>query len=243
MSTQNVSYTEEMIQVLEGIEHVRARPSMYIGDTTSRGLHHLIWEIVDNSIDEAMAGFARMVHVRLNKDGSCTVSDDGRGIPVGIHPTEKIPTVELVFAKLGASADVISGGRFAVNVVSGWFKGEFHALGEPWLEHDERYRRSEEFIRVLKASWTQDEAEFSGDFYNLHGYTLKPKPLQKPHPQIFQGGNSTAARQMAGRVSDWYFMNGGSKTGMGYRETDWSLPREYQEIIERQNVHPCRCSA
>src|SRR5580700_8580819 len=119
-----------------------------------------------------------------------------------------------VLAKLGATSDHLSAGRFAVNVVSGWFKGEFHALGEPWLEHDERYRRSEEFIRVLKASWTQDEAEFSGDFYNLHGYTLKPKPLQKPHPQIFQGGNSTAARRMAARVSDWYFMNGNSFDGV-----------------------------
>ena len=108
------NYTEEMIQVLEGIEHVRARPGMYIGDTTSRGLHHLIWEIVDNSIDEAMAGYAKTVSVRLNKDGSCTVSDDGRGIPVGIHPTERIPTVELVFAKLGA------GGKF--NQADGAYK-------------------------------------------------------------------------------------------------------------------------
>jgi FMNH2-dependent dimethyl sulfone monooxygenase len=128
-----------------------------------------------------------------------------------IHPGLWQPGV---FAKLGASADVISGGRFAVNVVSGWFKGEFQALGEPWLEHDERYRRSEEFIRVLKASWTEDAANFSGDFYNLHDYTLKPKPIQKPHPEIFQGGNSTAARQMAGRVSDWYFMNGNSFEGV-----------------------------
>src|ERR1700677_3530824 len=128
-----------------------------------------------------------------------------------IHPGLWHPGV---LAKFAATADHLSNGRIAVNVVSGWFKGEFTALGEPWLEHDERYRRSEEFIRVLRASWTQDEAEFSGDFYNLHGYTLKPKPLQKPHPQIFQGGNSTAARQMAARVSDWYFMNGNSLEGV-----------------------------
>jgi dimethylsulfone monooxygenase len=128
-----------------------------------------------------------------------------------IHPGLWHPGV---LAKLGATADVLSGGRFAVNVVSGWFKGEFNALGEPWLEHDERYRRSEEVIRVLKASWTEDEAHFSGDFYNIHGYTLKPKPVQKPHPDIFQGGNSTAARQMAARVSDWYFMNGNSLDGV-----------------------------
>jgi len=128
-----------------------------------------------------------------------------------IHPGLWHPGV---LAKFGASADVLSGGRFAVNVVSGWFKGEFTALGEPWLEHDERYRRTEEFIRVLKASWTEDEAEFSGDFYNVHGYSLKPKPLQSPHPEIFQGGNSTGAREMAGRVSDWYFMNGNSIEGV-----------------------------
>ncbi|GLZ41418.1 dimethylsulfone monooxygenase SfnG [Actinokineospora sp. NBRC 105648] len=116
-----------------------------------------------------------------------------------------------VLAKLVATADHLSDGRAAVNVVSGWFKGEFTALGEPWLEHDERYRRSEEFIRVLRASWTEDEAQFAGDFYRLRGYDLKPKPLTgpgRPHPEIFQGGNSTAARAMAGRVSDWYFSNG-----------------------------------
>jgi FMNH2-dependent dimethyl sulfone monooxygenase len=116
-----------------------------------------------------------------------------------------------VLAKLLATADHLSGGRAAVNVVSGWFKDEFTKLGEPWLEHDERYRRSEEFIRYLREIWTSEHAEFSGDFYRLHDFDLKPKPLVsegRPHPEIFQGGNSTAARAMAGRVSDWYFSNG-----------------------------------
>nr|WP_042192205.1 dimethyl sulfone monooxygenase SfnG [Kibdelosporangium sp. MJ126-NF4]CEL18875.1 Coenzyme F420-dependent N5,N10-methylene tetrahydromethanopterin reductase and related flavin-dependent oxidoreductases; sulfonate monooxygenase [Kibdelosporangium sp. MJ126-NF4]CTQ95321.1 Coenzyme F420-dependent N5,N10-methylene tetrahydromethanopterin reductase and related flavin-dependent oxidoreductases; sulfonate monooxygenase [Kibdelosporangium sp. MJ126-NF4] len=116
-----------------------------------------------------------------------------------------------VLAKLIATADHLSGGRAAVNVVSGWFKDEFTKLGEPWLEHDERYRRSEEFIRVLREIWTSEHAEFSGDFYRLHDFDLKPKPLAgpaRPHPEIFQGGNSSAARRMAGRVSDWYFSNG-----------------------------------
>ncbi|MFC9880352.1 dimethylsulfone monooxygenase SfnG [Streptomyces libani] len=116
-----------------------------------------------------------------------------------------------VLAKLGATADHLSGGRFAVNVVSGWFKGEFSALGEPWLEHDERYRRAEEFIRALRSIWTEDHAELAGDFYRIRDFSLKPKPLGtagRPHPEIFQGGNSTAARAMAGRVSDWYFSNG-----------------------------------
>jgi len=116
-----------------------------------------------------------------------------------------------VLAKFVASADVLSGGRAAVNVVSGWFKDEFTGLGEPWLEHDERYRRSEEFIRVLKDLWTTDSAEFRGDFYRIHDFDIKPKPLatpDRPHPEVFQGGNSTAARKLAGRVSDWYFSNG-----------------------------------
>jgi FMNH2-dependent dimethyl sulfone monooxygenase len=119
-----------------------------------------------------------------------------------------------VLAKLGATADILSGGRFAVNVVSGWFKGEFTALGEPWLEHDERYRRSEEFIRALRGIWTTDGFELEGDFYRIRDFTLKPKPLAQPHPEIFQGGNSRAARQMAARVSDWYFMNGDSIEGV-----------------------------
>ncbi|MEV8553860.1 dimethylsulfone monooxygenase SfnG [Streptomyces glaucescens] len=128
-----------------------------------------------------------------------------------------------VLAKLGATADHLSGGRFAVNVVSGWFKGEFTALGEPWLEHDERYRRSEEFIRALRRIWTEDHAEFAGDFYRLRDFSLKPKPLGhpgRPHPEIFQGGNSTAARAMAGRVSDWYFSNGKDFDGVTEQITD-----------------------
>lgn len=122
-----------------------------------------------------------------------------------IHPGLWHPGV---LAKLVATQDILSGGRVAVNVVSGWFKGEFTALGEPWLEHDERYRRSEEFIRVLRGSWTEDHFSFSGDFYRFHGYNLKPKPISRPHPEIFQGGTSRAARDMAARVSDWYFCNG-----------------------------------
>src|SRR6476646_9859479 len=115
----NGTYDDAMIRVLEGMEAVRVRPGMYIGDTTARGLHHLIWEIVDNSIDEAMAGFAKLIHIKINADGSCSVADDGRGIPVGIHPTEGIPTVEVVFAKLGAGGKFEHGGTNAYKVTGG----------------------------------------------------------------------------------------------------------------------------
>ena len=151
------SYTESMIKVLEGIEHVRTRPAMYIGDTTGRGLHHLIWEIVDNSIDEAMAGFCKSILIKVNADGSCAVVDDGRGIPVGIHPTEKIPTVEVVFAKLGA------GGKFEHNGTSAYkVTGGLHGVGasvvnalSEWLEVEVSREGSVhhmEFERGKKAS-------------------------------------------------------------------------------------------
>src|SRR6201994_4389772 len=112
-----------------------------------------------------------------------------------------------VAAKQLATMDQLTGGRVAVNIVSGWFRGEFTAIGEPWLDHDERYRRSEEFIRAVRGIWTQDSFNFRGDFYRFTDYSLKPKPVD-PLPEIFQGGSSRAARDMASRVSDWYFTNG-----------------------------------
>lgn len=118
------------------------------------------------------------------------------------------PWSPAVVAKQIATIDHISKGRIGINVVSGWFKGEFTAIGEPWLEHDERYRRSHEFIEALKGIWTQDNFTFRGDFYRFNNYTLSPKPVQKPHPEIFQGGSSRAARDNAASVSDWYFTNG-----------------------------------
>ena len=119
-----------------------------------------------------------------------------------------------VVAKMGATIDALSGGRFCLNVVSGWFKDEFIIYGEPWLEHDERYRRLEEFIRVLKGMWTEEEFHFKGDFYRINGGWVKPKPIAQPHPELFQGGNSKAARRMASPVSDWYFMDGNSVEGV-----------------------------
>lgn len=113
-----------------------------------------------------------------------------------------------IVAKMLTTIDHLSGGRASINVVSGWLKDEYIALGQPWLDHDERYRKSEEFIRVLRELWTADKATFAGDFYRLREAEYKPRPIQQPGPTIFQGGNSTAAKKMAGRVSDYYFMNG-----------------------------------
>jgi FMNH2-dependent dimethyl sulfone monooxygenase len=117
-------------------------------------------------------------------------------------------------AKQLSTIDYLSNGRIAVNVVSGWFKGEFDAIGEEWPEHDERYVRSEEFIRSLKGIWSSDNFNFAGKYYQFNQYTLKPKPVQQPHIEIFQGGTSRAARDMASRVSDWYFANGNTLEGI-----------------------------
>lgn len=124
-----------------------------------------------------------------------------------------------VLAKWLITADHLSGGRAAVNIVSGWLKDEFVNFGLEWLEHDERYVRTEEFIRALRGLLTEDGYTQDGKYYSIDGFTLNPKPVDvpgRPHPEIFFGGNSTAAQATAGRVADWYFSNG--RTLEGYQE-------------------------
>ncbi|RMG02419.1 MAG: DNA gyrase subunit B, partial [Planctomycetota bacterium] len=126
-----IDYSAEDLEHLSDLEHVRQRPSMYIGDTGVRGLHHLVYEVVDNSIDEAMAGFATEVRVTINTDGSVTVEDDGRGIPVEIHPDLGISTLEGVMTvlkfggKFSKGAYATSGGLHGVGVTVVNFRSEW----------------------------------------------------------------------------------------------------------------------
>ena len=149
MSNENIEYGADQIQILEGLEAVRKRPGMYIGSTSQRGLHHLVSEIVDNSVDEALAGFCDKIEIIMNKDNSITVKDNGRGIPVGINHKMGIPAVEVVFTvlhaggKFGGGGYKVSGGLHGVgaavvNALSTWLEVSVYTDGNIYKERFER---------------------------------------------------------------------------------------------------------
>ena len=195
-------YDASKIQKLEGLEGVRKRPDMYIGDTNERGLHHCVFEVVDNSIDEALAGFCKEIKVSIHLDGSCSVEDDGRGIPVDIHPKYNMPALELVLTnlhaggKFGKGAYQVSGGLHGVgakcvNAVSEWFEAEVRKDGK---------------IHQMRFSQGKTTSKLS-----IIGQTKKSgtKISFKPDPEIFTETRTFQYDILAKRLRELAFLNPG----------------------------------
>jgi len=203
---EDSAYDAEKIQVLEGLEAVRKRPSMYIGSTDLHGLHHLVYEVVDNSIDEAMAGFCTSISVSLNDDGSVTVADDGRGIPIGIHKKYKQEALELVLTKLHSGGKFdrktykVSGGLHGVglsvvNALSEWLEVQVKRQGKL---HTQRYERGVP-TGPLKAD---GEAQGSGTTVRF-----------KPDGQIFEE-TTFSFDIISARMRELAFLNRGLKVSV-----------------------------
>ncbi len=200
---ENHVYDESQIQVLEGLEAVRKRPGMYIGSTSERGLHHLVYEIVDNSIDEALAGHCSRIEVTIHKDNSVSVRDNGRGIPSNIHPKMGIPTLEVVYTVLHA------GGKFGGDGYK--FSGGLHGVGasvvnalSEWVEVDNCYdgrRYTERFERgkVTRPFKCEGETEDHGLYVRF-----------KPDAEIFTETTVFSYDILLNRLREQAFLNGGT---------------------------------
>ncbi|MBR4295808.1 MAG: DNA topoisomerase (ATP-hydrolyzing) subunit B [Clostridia bacterium] len=202
-NNENHVYDESQIQVLEGLEAVRKRPGMYIGSTSERGLHHLVYEIVDNSIDEALAGHCSRIEVTIHKDNSVSVRDNGRGIPSNIHPKMGIPTLEVVYTVLHA------GGKFGGDGYK--FSGGLHGVGasvvnalSEWVEVDNCYdgkRYTERFERGKVTRAFKCEGETSD-----HGLYVR----FKPDAEIFTETTVFNYDILLNRLREQAFLNGGT---------------------------------
>jgi len=195
-------YDASKIQKLEGLEGVRKRPDMYIGDTNERGLHHCVFEVVDNSIDEALAGYCKEIRVSIHLDGSCSVEDDGRGIPVDIHPKYNMPALELVLTnlhaggKFGKGAYQVSGGLHGVgakcvNAVSEWFEAEVRKDGKI---HQMRFSRGKTISKLAVVGQTKKSGT---------------KISFKPDPEIFTETRAFQYDILAKRLRELAFLNPG----------------------------------
>ena len=194
------SYKAHSIKVMEGLEAVRKRPAMYIGATSQQGLHHLVYEVVDNSVDEALAGYCSIITVVLNNDGSCTVEDNGRGIPTDIHPTEKISAAEVVLTKLHA------GGKFDKDSYK--FSGGLHGVGisvvnalSEWLDltifqNEKIYRQKYKRGKPLGPLKEDGETKKQGTLIQF-----------KPDPQIFQETTAFSFDTLSARLRELSFLN------------------------------------
>ena len=196
------AYDSSKIQKLEGLEGVRKRPDMYIGDTNERGLHHCVFEIVDNSIDEALAGHCAQITVSIHNDGSCSVEDDGRGIPVDIHPKYQIPALELVMTnlhaggKFGKGAYQVSGGLHGVgakcvNAVSDWFEVEVRREGKVHKMEFSRGKTTSTMKVIGETKRTGTRIAFS------------------PDPEIFLTTRDFKDELLAKRLRELAFLNPG----------------------------------
>ena len=199
---QNETYSADSIQVLEGLEAVRKRPSMYIGDIGPRGLHHLVYEVVDNSIDEALAGYCNNIVVVINPDNSITVSDNGRGIPTGMHEKEKSSALEVVLTVLHAGGKFskdsykVSGGLHGVgvscvNALSTHLKAEVHREGKVFVQEFSKGKPLYDVKEVGEASDTGTIISF------------------KPDPEIFTVTTVYDYDTLAGRLRELAFLNKG----------------------------------